>query len=216
MSAEIEAQINRFKRLKELSLKAVRERVPASTVPEGTKGPWTVQRTNINLPGMAAARSLVKGERGWTPPGQYTLLVHDIDGVVMSDTLDECEDLLPIIMAAKGTVLVTGLGLGVAADALLRKPEVSRVTVLEKNTRVIQLIGPHLMDLHGDALEIIKGDAFTWEPVGRKWDWAWHDIWNILDHRLVRDLAILRTRFRTNVRVRQLGWCERLAERYGA
>jgi len=212
----IALQIERYKKQKERELADLRKRIPECSVPEGSLGPWTIDRTLVEPPDMVAARGLVKGERGWTPHGTYTRLIHAERGVVMSDTLDECADLVPMLNAVKGRVLITGLGLGMAVDAALRKLTVSHVTVVEINKRIIRLVGPHLKDLHGDQVEIIHADAFDWEPPpGSRWDWAWHDIWDIIDEQIMKDFGILRTRYRRHVSASQLCWAQRLARKYG-
>lgn len=212
----IQQQIDRFKRMKTKEFESVRQRIPPSTVPDGTLGPWKIDRINLDLPDMLAARALVKGERGWTPPGTYTRLIHADRGVIMSDTLDECVDLLPLVNTVKGRILITGLGLGVAVDAALRKPDVSKVTVVEINKRVIRLVQPHLEDLHGDLVEFVNADAFDWEPpYGSKWDWAWHDIWDEISPQIIKDLGVLRARYRRYVTASQLCWAQRAVRQYG-
>jgi hypothetical protein len=217
MTAKIGEQLERFMELRRIELLAVRAKVLPSTVPPGQLGPWTIENFSIEKgPSQLwpAARSMVRGERGYMPPGTYTRLVHKDKGVIMSDTLDECEDLLPIIDRAQGRVLVTGLGLGVAADSLLRKPDVSHVTVIEKHKRIIYLVGRHLMDLHGDALEIIRADAFAWKPVpGQRWDYAWHDIWDEISGDNVPEMGLLRSRYRHYITGQQMCWAEKQARK---
>jgi hypothetical protein len=209
----MEEQVIRFKEVKRFALQSVRATVPPSTVPEGQLGPWRIERfsiedgENLLIPAM---RSMTMGARDYTPPGTYTRLVHNERGVIMSDTLDECEDLLPLVQAVKGRVLITGLGLGIAVDAVLRKPEVSFVTVIEKHKRIVHLVGGHLTDLHGtETLEIIRDDAFIWKPPrGVRWDYAWHDIWDEITPENLVGMAILRSRYRRYITGRQFCWAE--------
>ena len=79
-----------------------------------------------------------------------------------------------------GEILVTGLGLGLVAEAILRTPEsnVTRVTIVEQSADVIQLVAPFLRSRYGDKIEIQEGDAFVWEPPAeRRFTVGWHDIW---------------------------------------
>lgn len=79
-----------------------------------------------------------------------------------------------------GRVLVTGLGLGVIVESMLRTPgsRVRHITVVEASSDVIRLIGPHLGARYGDRLEIVHASAFDWTPPkGSHYDVIWHDIW---------------------------------------
>jgi len=79
-----------------------------------------------------------------------------------------------------GEILVTGLGLGLVAEAILRTPEsnVTRVTIVEQSADVIQLVGPFLKNRYGARMEIVEGNAFSWQnPTGRNFTVGWHDIW---------------------------------------
>jgi len=66
--------------------------------------------------------------------------------VVMSDRPDELFDLLPVIMAAKGRVMIGGLGLGIAALRMAGKKSVKSVDVIEILT--MGSLSPSFTDLH--------------------------------------------------------------------
>ena len=90
--------------------------------------------------------------------------------VVMEDSFRELRRHLPIWMAAHGRVLKTGLGLGCVVRGLLTIPE-----VVEIDARIIEVIGA---EFAGDPrVTITQGDALELRPNGRRWDFAWHDIW---------------------------------------
>lgn len=96
--------------------------------------------------------------------------------LVMSDTKDEYYDHLDPIRHAKGRVLIHGLGLGYFLKAILAKPEVEHVDVVEFEEDVVALVGPYFKD--DPRVHIHVGDAYTFKfPPGTKWDMAWHDIW---------------------------------------
>lgn len=106
-------------------------------------------------------------------PGTYTRLVADGE-LQMTDTPAEKADHLDPVRHATGECLVMGLGIGMVATAMALKPEVTKITVIEKNADVIALVAPHL----SPKIEVIHADALTWEPPpGKKWDVIWHDIW---------------------------------------
>jgi predicted membrane-bound spermidine synthase len=79
-----------------------------------------------------------------------------------------------------GQILITGLGLGLVAEAILRVDgsRVSRITIIEQSPDVIGLVAPFLQSRYPDRIEIINADAFTWTPAeGCRFTVGWHDIW---------------------------------------
>src|SRR4026209_156386 len=91
------------------------------TVPEGRRGPWSVERF----------RSKTK-RLGWGPSARtFTRLVHADHGVFMSDTPEEMRDHREAALRAHGSCLINGLGLGMILAAALRKHDVTDVTVVE-------------------------------------------------------------------------------------
>lgn len=79
-----------------------------------------------------------------------------------------------------GEILITGLGLGLVAEAMLRPVEsrVERITIVEHSPDVIGLVEPYLGSYYSKRIEVVQGDAFTWEPPdGRRFTVGWHDIW---------------------------------------
>lgn len=75
-----------------------------------------------------------------------------------------------------GDVLVGGLGLGMAAELILRLPGVTSVTVVEKEQKIIDLIKPQI----DPRIEVIHRDLFDYLkilPGKRKFDSAYFDIW---------------------------------------
>jgi hypothetical protein len=154
-------------------------------VPEGKSGVWLVERFTVNESGsrLDAMRNAMHGMGGrYVPPGMYTRLVNT-GGVffdtVMSDTPDEVRDHLSAISRAAGVCLINGLGLGMVANAMLMKPDVVRVDVVEISADVISLVAPHWKARHGDRLNVINADAFKWRPPAKFiYDVVWHDIWS--------------------------------------
>ena len=95
--------------------------------------------------------------------------------VVMEDSKPELRQHLPIWLRARGTVLVTGLGLGCVVRGLQVKPDIERIDVIEIDREILDKIGP---EFENDArVNLIHGDALT-HPVGKQhWQFAWHDLW---------------------------------------
>lgn len=152
-----------------------------SEVPAGKSGAWVIEK--IAIP-----------EREYNPktdarpncfkfrPGVYTSLRRD-GTQFMTDLYDEWWTQRPAIAEAQargGEVLITGLGLGLIAEAILRtaKDRVSRITIVEFSSDVIKLVAPYLQSRHPGKIEIIEADAFTWEPPhNQRFTVGWHDIW---------------------------------------
>lgn len=153
----------------------------SSDIPEGSLGDWQVRRFTVSPEDekfqrlRAIASSSSRGR--WVPTGTYTGLYHRFE-IVMSDTPDEIRDHYDPIYQARGRCLVNGLGLGVVVNAMLQRPEVEHVTVIEIAAEVIELVGRHWKAKYGDRLEIVHADAFAWKPPqGIRYDVVWHDIW---------------------------------------
>ena len=152
-----------------------------SDVPAGSSGAWAVEKIVIPAreydPEADARPDCFKFR-----PGTYTCLRRGPTHF-MTDFYDEWWTQRAGIaeaLARGGEVLVTGLGLGLVAEAILRPAEsrVSRVTIVEFSPDVIRLVAPHLLARHPGQVEIIEADAFEWEPPrGRRFSVGWHDIW---------------------------------------
>ena len=95
--------------------------------------------------------------------------------IVMEDSDTELRQHLQIWMRARGRVLVTGLGLGCVVRGLAAKDEVERIDVIEIDRAIIDAIGP---EFEADPrVHIVEDDARTHRVNGRRWDFAWHDLW---------------------------------------
>lgn len=99
----------------------------------------------------------------------------------MSVCPSEINSMREAIDAARGKVLVLGLGLGYYAHAVSQKPEVESVTVVELSSDVIGLfdkaIAPRL-DFKG-KLSIVEGDAIDYLATLSEgdYDFCFADIW---------------------------------------
>lgn len=149
--------------------------IPRVSVPEGTRGPWRIEHFSIRPGGMNIER-LRLAMAGRAPgEGDFTRLVHERHGLVMSDTDAEVRDHYEFVLRARGDVLITGLGLGMCLGAALRREQVRSVTVVEIDQDLIDLVGPHY---RSRRVQIVCADAYTWRPpVGARYGAIWHDIW---------------------------------------
>lgn len=168
-------------------------------------------------------RSVFQG-RGTDPNRDYVRL--KIDGSLwMTDTDAELLDmrdfyvhLMALSRHDQPHVLVTGLGMGLAAKMALDSICVPHVTVVERDQRVIDHIGGVLLGLPGgDRLTIVHDDAFEYNPEPRSVDLAWHDIWLDICADNVEEFKRIRQHYGRAMRrsKNQLCWvepeCQRLA-----
>lgn len=154
-------------------------RVPPSVEP-AEFGMWTIVRTDFRKLSVRAAainRAVVGADTQTALFHMTDATLHQPPGeVVMEDGIVELRKHLPIVLAARGRVLVTGLGLGCVVRGLLANMAVHHIDVVEIDGHIIKHIGPEfdgnprVKIHHADALEV------DWAPDTR-FDYAWHDIW---------------------------------------
>lgn len=147
------------------------------TVPDGQSGPWRVETFTVSEEDAKWSQMRAAITRRWTEvvePGTYKRLMRG-DVVVMSNTRMEIITHRTIIRAARGHVLLNGLGLGVVLTAILGKPEVESVTVIEQSPDVIALVAPTYQP--DPRVKIVQADAFEYKPQTR-FNAVWHDIWD--------------------------------------
>lgn len=155
-------------------LKAMR----ADDIPAGKSGLWQVHKKKYDE-AMAVICTMKRSKI--VTAGNYTILTRktyatlNTDGeCVMEDTVPELQTHLNFVRRAKGDVLVTGLGLGCIVRGLLCKPDVTHITVIERDEHVLKLVLPYMPNdqrlhvVHADAAKVIVQEPF---------DYAWHDIW---------------------------------------
>jgi len=131
-------------------------------------------------------------------PGTYKRLTRN-GQTIMSNTPDEIGDHISFIHAAKGSVLINGLGLGVCLSAILKKTEVNSVVVVEKEADVINLVGSHFTH---PMLTIIHANALEYKPPkNTRYDVVWHDIWDNICTDNLETMATLHRKYG-----RRCGW----------
>lgn len=151
------------------------------SLPEGKQGSAEIYKFNVNKDqeAMQKLRGAINGTGRWTRAGDYTGL--KVGGeLMMSDTVDEMEDHQTAVWAAEagGHVLLAGLGLGMILQSVAELPQVTKVTVLELNQDVVDLVWPTYKERYGDKIELVVGDATEYEPPeGIHYGTVWFDIW---------------------------------------
>jgi hypothetical protein len=118
----------------------------------------------------------------------------------MSLTPMELESHAMQIAMAEGVVGIGGLGLGMALFNILRKPEVEKVYVFEKERSIIKLLSKsaRFMEWPGaEKLHIVLGDIKSAPIPPDRLDYLYVDIWEMLgDDRAVPDLKIICNRLK--------------------
>lgn len=183
------------------------------TTPDGRCGPWSIETFEVDSL-TADYFNLRVQSKGAGPyhrvtPGMYKRLRHESRGVVMSNTPMEVLTNLEFINAAKGNVLINGLGLGMVLIAIIGKPSISKITVVEIDKDVISLTAPHFREHIGSGrLTIVHSDCFNYRPPkGAKYDVIWHDIWDDITDENLFEMRTLRKLY-YKVAKRQLFWAE--------
>lgn len=140
----------------------------------------------------------------WQGQGDIDALFYD-EQTWMSNALDEVDSQTPHIAAALGHTVLMGAGMGIALYNLLSKPEVTRITLIERNPLVIELLRqstdfetwPGIGKLH---IEIT--DALTYIP-DLPVDHLYADIWATPgEPQSIPDMQ----RMQANIRAKQVCW----------
>jgi hypothetical protein len=152
-----------------------------SEVPAGRSGDWAIVKLSLE-DRRGDPQADTRPDCFKFRAGQYTCLrCGNID--FMTDLYDEWwtqREAIRQAHARGGNVLITGLGLGLVVEAIMKTAgrSVNRILVIERSPDVITLLGPYLESHFGRHVEIINADAFTWEPpAGQRFSVGWHDIW---------------------------------------
>lgn len=149
-------------------------------IPEGSVGNFKIEKFEI-VDSSAMLFFNLKNPARAVAPGEYTRLLEKSRTVWMSDTPAEQRDHSEPILRASGICRVHGLGIGMVTAAMLEKPSVEKVEVVELYQEVIDLVGPTLKARYGDRLEIIQGNALELKPSSALpngyYTVIWHDIW---------------------------------------
>lgn len=165
------------------------------TTPEGERNGWKVERFEIRRDDFGMFLHNLKQPGRAVVPGRYTRLVRGMT-TWMSDTPAELRDHMEPVIQATGKCLITGLGLGVVAEALLRKPSVELIRIVEIDPDVCALVGPHLKKLGGDRIVIVTADALTYKPQkNERYDMIWHDIWHDICEDNLEQMTLLSRRW---------------------
>jgi hypothetical protein len=94
---------------------------------------------------------------------------------LMSSTMSLKEDYIPVIEKCSGKVLLSGLGLGIILEELVKKEDITKIIVVEKYQEVIDLVWDNI---NTNKAEIICDDIFNYlDDIKEEFDWMYFDVW---------------------------------------
>jgi len=127
----------------------------------------------------------------YVQPGSYAQLTVGRT-LMMTDTRNEQRTNFEVVYKANGHVFIAGLGIGMILHPIAAKPEVTKITVLEKSQGVIDLVKGTLPT----KVEVVQGDIFEYKPEkGTKFDCIYFDIWPDINTDNLPEMATLHRRF---------------------
>jgi GNAT superfamily N-acetyltransferase len=181
--------------------------------PEAARNyPWPGLRVPIYRPATLGPWSIKKMKQvaqfgyfqDWQGQGDIDALCH-AEQTWMSNARDEVDSQAPHIAAASGHTVLMGAGMGIALYNLLSKTEVRRVTMVEHDPRVIELLqqSADFEQWPGiGKLQIEITDALSFIP-DRPVDHLYADIWATPgEPRSIPDMQSIQA----NVCANQVGW----------
>lgn len=179
-------------------------------VPDGKIGNWEIRTFEVsaddaimyNLREGILERFILPG----TYKGLYSLNAECPGRPIMSNTPSEILDHLSSIEVASGRVLIFGLGLGMVVQALIDKPSVKSIRVIEIEKDVIELSGKYYEKL-SKKVNVIQADAFTYND-SMTYDAAWFDIWDSISEDNLGPMKILKNRWKGKANIRMC-WAEK-------
>jgi len=121
-------------------------------------------------------------------------------GCIMSDAEYEKLTNTQIVNVARGNVLIAGLGIGMILIPLLKDKEVKKITVIEMEQELINLIFPKIKKYDkSNKLEVIQGDITKIDlPKEQKFDVIYFDIWDGVCGDNYEQMKNLKKKFRKN------------------
>lgn len=110
---------------------------------------------------------------------KYLALIKN-DEIWMSVNPNEINTMKPFIKKANGEVLVLGLGMGYIAYMMSLKEEVNSITIIEKDTKIIDIFKKHLYPLfiNKEKIKVVHDDAIRYLENCKKYDYIFADLWH--------------------------------------
>ena len=161
-------------------------------------GKWVIQEfavteSNADFHNL---RCRLRGEyEQMVKAGTYLRLRDDNGVVVMSNTQMEIDTNRIVVEHAEGNVLIFGLGIGMVIEALLVKPTVTSIKVIELDEDIIEHVG--LLYKDEPKIAIQQGDCLSYLPKENEhYDYIWFDIWDDINKANIQQMEELYCRFK--------------------
>lgn len=156
---------------------------PEVSVPkykQGKQNDWRIVKTPASKkPSFGYFRPFIPQPAGWMLQRRPKVGSTGLWNTWMSLTMMEQESHMPHIAAARGHVVVAGLGMGMYLFNILRKPEVVTVTVVERDPDILRILR-QATDTESwvgyNKLTIVEADALSFVPPVSP-DFLYADIW---------------------------------------
>lgn len=169
-------------------------------IPEGQSGEYAIEYYTIPEDKARLAVTMATYSRDYLGreifAGEFCKLTHK-GNIIMSDSGGERDSNTEIVREAQGNVLIAGLGIGMVLCAILPKPEVKSVTVVELSHDVCHLVLPHLAKYLGKyitKLRIAEDDIFSYVP-DHKYNVIYFDIWGDYSGDTYEETKVLHRRY---------------------
>lgn len=138
------------------------------------------------------------GEVVGLTPGTYVVMSDRGGNCIMSDTWMEVGTNREVMQEAHGEVLLGGLGIGLVPYHLQFKEAVDRVTIIEKEPEIIEMISN--ANILNGKIEVIEADIFDWEPPkGKLYNIIFFDIWSSISSDNWEGMKALTKKFKYKV-----------------
>ena len=131
---------------------------------------------------------LVEGDKEYSQIGYFDkkfsyLALTEGNNIWMSLNPNEIETMKPYIAAAKGDVLVLGLGMGYVPFMMANKKDVKNITVVEKDPEIIALFNKLIWPdfTNKEKILIVQDDAINYvnkKSNQSKYDYIFADLWH--------------------------------------
>lgn len=175
---------------------------------EGRRGNFELKKHRITKEDVRLAEMRAVFNPRNTPPTIGTLMVLSRKSdkswkdreCMMSDAEFEKQTNRRILYHARGKILIAGLGIGMILIPLLKNKSVEKITVVEKEKDVIDLVFPKIKKHDSsNKLELIQSDIFQLDlPKEQKFDVIYFDIWDNVCGDNYEQMKNLKSKFRKN------------------
>lgn len=138
----------------------------------GSFGPWSLEPTPVLYNTAGYFLPALRQPSGW-------VIKHEGKNVWMSLARMEVESHMPHLAAARGRVVVMGLGMGFALYNVMQKHDVTSVVVVEQNPDIVELLNNTTCWRQWpghEKVSLVMDDALRYKPAGEV-DFLYADIW---------------------------------------